>query len=134
MKAVKFSDQMLSEMNQLFSIWGMTALQHNALRVLYENETEEGLASKELGKQLYTRVPDVTRLLDRLADKGWLVRERDPNNRRVVRARLTAIGEELIASITAPLKELEARQLEQFSLEDKRELIRLFELKGISIN
>ncbi|MEE9309593.1 MAG: MarR family transcriptional regulator [Cocleimonas sp.] len=129
MNAVKLSDKTLSEANELLSIWGMTVLQYNALRVIYVkdgiNNNHKGLPSKEIGQRLYTRVPDVTRLLDRLADKGWLIRERDTINRRVVRSRLTEIGVQLVESAYKPLQELESQQLSLLTEEEKVELARL---------
>ena len=124
--AVNLSDKTLFEANQLLSIWGMTLLQYNALRVIYvEDLQDKGLPNKEIGQRLYTRVPDVTRLLDRLADKGWITRERDPNNRRVVRSRLTSIGAELVESVYLPLQDLESKQLFSLTEEEKKELASL---------
>lgn len=129
MGAVRFSDQMSAEITKLLSIWGMTAVQYYALHVLYVHDTDAiGLPSGAIGKHLPTRVPDVTRLLDRLAAKGWLTRERDQNNRRVVRALLTNIGRELVESVDAPLKELETKQLEHMSKADKAQLKALLAL------
>jgi len=126
MGAVKLSDRTLAEANKLLSIWGMTVLQYNALRVLYVKDiNNEGLPSKEIGQRLYTRVPDVTRLLDRLADKGWITRERDTVNRRVVRSRLTNIGIELVESAYKPLQELESQQLSILTDEEKTTLASL---------
>lgn len=127
--ANRYSDNTLTEINQLLIIWGITALQYSALRVIYVHDTEDiGLPSGEIGKHLITRVPDVTRLLDRMADKGWLVRERDPVNRRVVRTRLTKLGIELVESIQAPMAHLEKEQLAHMSDKDKDELQRLLKL------
>jgi len=124
--SVKLSDQMLSEANQLLSVWGMTPLQYNALRVLYVKDNQDnGLPSKEIGQRLYTRVPDVTRLLDRLAEKGWVTRERDPNNKRVVRTRLTDIGIKLVESAFMPLQDLESKQLAHMSEDEKQKLSEL---------
>ena len=118
--ATQLSDQFLAETNQLLSVWGMTALQYNALKVLYVEDSEDvGLPSREIGQRLYTRVPDVTRLLDRLADKGWVTRKRDEINRRVVRTRLTQIGIELVESIYRPLAALEEERFDQLSDEEK---------------
>ena len=126
---VKHSDTTLAAINKLLSIWGMTALQHAALRVIYVHDTENiGLPSGEIGKHLITRVPDVTRLLDRMADKDWLVRERDTANRRVVRARLTEIGIELVESTHSSLQAMEKEQLAHLSETDKTELKRLLAL------
>jgi len=124
--AITLSDKVLAEANQLLSIWGMTVLQYNALRALYVNDSEDkGLPSKEIGSCLYTRVPDVTRLLDRMVDKGWITRERDATNKRVVRSRLTKIGIELVESATLPMMELESKQLEHLSEEEKQVLLEL---------
>jgi DNA-binding MarR family transcriptional regulator len=120
---VKLNDKTLAETNKLLSIWGMTVLQYNALRILYsEDARNKGLPSKEVGQKLYTRVPDVTRLLDRLADKGWITRERDTINRRIVRSRLTVIGIELVESIHKPIQELELQQLSALTKEEKETL------------
>ncbi len=124
--AMSFSDQALAEVHELLSIWGMTPLQYNALRVLYVEDNEDsGLPSKEIGSRLYTRVPDVTRLLDRMVDKGWITRERDLVNKRVVRSRLTNIGIELVESAYQPLLELESKQLSHLNDDEKNTLSEL---------
>ncbi len=126
MSAIALGDQALAESNKLLSIWGMTALQYNALKVLYVEDSEgEGLPSKEIGQRLYTRVPDVTRLLERMLDKGWITRERDLVNKRVVRSKLTDIGIQLVESAYLPLKESESKQLSHMTDTEKTELTRL---------
>ncbi|PWQ99836.1 MarR family winged helix-turn-helix transcriptional regulator [Leucothrix pacifica] len=128
-QANQYSDETLAEINQLLMIWGMTALQHSALRVIYVHDKEDvGLPSGEIGKHLITRVPDVTRLLDRMAEKKWLIRERDKNNRRVVRTRLTKIGIELVESTHSSLVKLEQDRLAHMTDREKAELKRLLEL------
>ena len=119
--AISLSDKALAEANQVLLIWGMTVLQYNALRVLYVKDCDDkGLPSKEIGSRLYTRVPDVTRLLDRMVDKGWITRERDATNKRVVRSRLTQIGIELVESAYMPMMDLESQQLAHLSEEEKQ--------------
>ena len=124
--ATSYSDQTLAQVNELLTIWGMTALQYNALRVIYVEDKEDiGIPSKEIGSRLYTRVPDVTRLLDRMVDKGWITRERDKINKRVVRSRLTDIGMKLVESAHAPLDELESDRLNHFTDVEKQTLSEL---------
>ena len=126
---IMLGDKNLSQINKLLSIWGMTSLQYNALWVIYynskHNSKDRGLSSKEIGSELYTRVPDVTRLLDRMAHKGWVTRERDPENRRIVRTCVTQIGKELVESAHGPLLELESKQLGHLTTNEKSELSRL---------
>ena len=124
--ATSYSDQALAEYNELLSIWGMTPLQYNALSVLYAEDRENiGLPSKEIGSRLTTRVPDVTRLLDRMVDKCWITRERDTVNKRVVRSKLTEIGIELVESAHLPMIELESKQLSHLSEDEKKSLSEL---------
>lgn len=124
--ATSFSDHTLAEVHELLSIWGITPLQYNALRVLYTEDQENiGLPSKEIDSHLYTRITDVTRLLDRMADKGWVTRARDKVNKRVVRTRLTDIGVVLVESAHAPLMELESKQLSHLSENEKKVLSEL---------
>lgn len=123
---VRLNDKTLAEANKLLSIWGMTFLQYSTMRLLHDKDLEDkGLASKDIGKNLYTRVPDVTRLLDRLAEKDWIIRERDIDNRRIVRSRLTKIGKELVTSVYLPVKELEKRQLSSLTNIEKETLAKL---------
>ena len=76
--ATSFSDQILADVSEMLSIWGITPLQYDALCILYsEDEEDIGLPSKEVGSHLYTRVPDVTRLLDRMVEKGLIKREKE---------------------------------------------------------
>ncbi len=120
MSAIALGDQALAVSNKLLSIWGMTVLQYNALKVLYVEDSDgEGVPSKEIGQRLYTRVPDVTRLLERMVDKGWITRERDSVNKRVVRSKLTEIGIQLVESAYLPLKESESKQLEHLTDTEK---------------
>ena len=126
---IMLGDKNLAQINKLLSIWGMTSLQYSALWVIYHsskhNSKDRGLSSKEIGSELYTRVPDVTRLLDRMVDKGWVTRKRDPENRRIVRTCVTQIGKELVESAHAPLLELESKQLGHLTTNEKSELSRL---------
>jgi DNA-binding MarR family transcriptional regulator len=70
---------------------GLSRPQFNVLRVLGDAD-EHGLPCLEIGARMVTRVPDVTRLVDRLVDQGFVHRERSVEDRRVVRVRLRSKG------------------------------------------
>ena len=72
----------------------ITHAQLNALYILFENDSEPVSAS-ELKKKILVSNPDVTRLLDRLAKKGYVLRETCPENRRMLDISLTNSGKEL---------------------------------------
>jgi DNA-binding MarR family transcriptional regulator len=85
----------------------LTPAQYNALRILRGAEPDAaasgGLTCSEIGERLVSPGPDVTRLLDRLEQRGLVARQRDAGDRRVVRARITAAGLALLAELDAPV-------------------------------
>ncbi len=123
---IVLAESFVTAANKLLSVWGMTLLQYTALNILYTKGCDStGLPSGEIGRYIYTRVPDVTRLLDRLEEKDWIKRERDSINRRIVRVRLTGTGLQLVKSAEQPLRELQSRQLQHLSKNERNELNRL---------
>ncbi|HEU4698268.1 MAG TPA: MarR family transcriptional regulator [Gemmatimonadales bacterium] len=88
----------------------LTPTQYGVLRALREAGAA-GLRCSDLGQRLVTREPDVTRLLDRLDRRGLIQRWRDDDDRRVVRARLTAEGLRLTNSLDRLVADFYARTL-----------------------
>jgi DNA-binding MarR family transcriptional regulator len=80
----------------------LTPAQYNLLRIL-RGAGGEALTCGEIAERLVSPGPDVTRLLDRLEGRQLVARERDPEDRRVVRARITAAGGALLAALDAPV-------------------------------
>jgi DNA-binding MarR family transcriptional regulator len=89
---------------------GITPTQYNVLRIL-RGAGMEGLCRNEVRDRLVARVPDATRLLDRLADAGLVARDRDAPDRRYVTTRITPAGLELLARLDEPMTQLHRRQL-----------------------
>lgn len=83
----------------------LTRTQYAILRML-RGAGAAGLRHAEIGERLLVGAPDVTRLTRRLGERGWLSREGDPRDRRVVVHRLTGAGREKIESLEAPLEEV----------------------------
>src|SRR5512141_2056646 len=78
----------------------LSATQYNVLRIL--RGSPDGLPCGEIANRLITRDPDITRLLDRLEKRGWIVRGRESKDRRVVFARITPEGLQLLADLDEP--------------------------------
>lgn len=101
---------------------GLTPTQYNVLRIL-RGAVQDGLCRNEVGERLVTRVPDVTRLLDRMEDTGLISRERGSDDRRFVTTRITRKGLDLVAKLDKPMLELHHAQLGHMSKKTLRALI-----------
>jgi DNA-binding MarR family transcriptional regulator len=69
----------------------LTLSQYNVLRILRGAQPTR-LASSEIGRRLVARDPDITRLVDRLVNRGLVDRVRDRRDRRVVEVGITKAG------------------------------------------
>jgi len=81
---------------------GITPTQYNVLRIL-RGAGLRGLCGREVAERLVSRVPDVSRLLDRMEEAGLLSKERDAGDRRHVTARITPRGRRVLAQATPAL-------------------------------
>jgi DNA-binding MarR family transcriptional regulator len=106
--------------------FNLTITQYNVLRIL-RGAGGEGLCRNEVGERLVTRVPDVTRLLDRMEAAGLIVRQRGGADRRFVSTRITEKGLRLLEKIDRELPAIHARQLGHVGQKRLRELIGLLE-------
>lgn len=95
---------------------GLSQPQYNVLRIL-RGAGDEGLPCLQVRERMVARVPDVTRILDRLEAKSLVFRTRDSTDRRVVRARISATGLELLARLDRPIEALHAYQMAALSAE-----------------
>ena len=91
--------------NEILRPFGITELQYNVLRIL-RGAGAEGLCGREISERLVSKVPDVSRLLDRMEGMQLLRRERDETDRRHVTARITAKGLRVLDETTVPARSL----------------------------
>lgn len=103
---------------------GITATQYNALRIL-RGAGKEGLCRNEIRDRLIARVPDATRLLDRMEEMGLVVRSRESDDRRFVRARITRAGLDLLEELNDRLVALNKEQMGHLDPQKLRMLIEL---------
>ena len=76
--------------------------QYNVLRIL-RGAGSEGLACSEIGERMIFRDSDITRLLNRLKNNGFVEIQRLESDRRVKIAKITTEGLELIADLDEPV-------------------------------
>jgi DNA-binding MarR family transcriptional regulator len=101
---------------------GITTTQYNVLRIL-KGAGSQGLCGREIAERLVSRVPDVSRLLDRMEELGLLTRKRDSEDRRHVTARITNQGLKIIEKATPDLEAVESSRFRNLPAESVQSLI-----------
>ena len=117
-------DRLRSLEDELFARYGLTAHQYNTLRVLRAHRPRK-VPTLGLGSMLVTGAPDITRLLDKLDERGLIERERREENRRVVLVGITEAGLSLLRDLAREVRDCHARQLGHLEPAEVRTLIDL---------
>jgi len=124
---LRTSDALQTQVEAQLKEFGLTGTQYNALRIL-RGAGQEGLPCREIGERMITRDPDITRLLDRLEDRGFVQRARAKHDRRVIYGKITAAGLKLLREMDGPLEKYGRDMLRHVGQEKLRRLIELLEL------
>jgi DNA-binding MarR family transcriptional regulator len=101
---VRTASILSDEGTQLFKPFGITTAQYNVLRILKGSEPE-GLCRNEVRDRMLTRMPDMTRMLDRMEEAGLVRRARESQDRRHVTTHITAAGKKILKELEAPVAE-----------------------------
>lgn len=120
-------DRLKAIEDALFERYELSAQQYNALRLL-QAVYPETLPTLTLGDRLISRAPDMTRLLDRLEQRGLVSRERRSDNRRVVEVGITSVGQRLLSELSASVRACHKEQLGHLSATQLRRLVGLLKL------
>jgi DNA-binding MarR family transcriptional regulator len=109
------TSQLLLDLNEAFCReHGFTLTQYNVLRIL-RGAGDAGLGRNEIRERLVNRMPDVTRLLDKMEEAGLVRRERSAADRRYVPTVLTERGRALVNGMDGPVVELQRSHLGHLS-------------------
>lgn len=123
--SIRVGAAIMSHLNLFFEQFGVTPTQFNLLRIVYvRDENGEGVPAGTIGPRLLARIPDVSRMIDRLEKQGLLERVRGEGDRRVVRVRLTESGMDLVEKVHNPLIQHNVKLLSHLRAKDE-ELERL---------
>jgi len=108
---MQIADAFGAQAEQVIKTAGLTAAQYNVLRIL-RGAGPAGLACREIGERMISRDPDITRLLDRMEKRNLITRERQSDDRRVVKTYVTPQGLELLTTLDRPVGALHTRQFQ----------------------
>jgi len=95
---IRTSSMLMDAFESVLKPHDITVTQFNVLRIL-RGAAPEGLCRNEIRDRMVNRMPDVTRLLDRMEEAGLIGRERSSEDRRMVRTRITDEGNRVLEKI-----------------------------------
>jgi DNA-binding MarR family transcriptional regulator len=118
---------LIKEAQQLFRPYGLTDAQFDVLMIL-ETQSEKGLLNQtELGRMLLVNRSNVTGLVDRMEQAGWVKRTPDGEDRRINLVGITDNGRKILSST----KDLYIQRIEKvtsvLSDDEKKLLIDILE-------
>src|SRR6202171_2276415 len=111
---LQIADSLSLQAEQVIKSSGLTSAQYNVLRILRGAEPH-GLPCRGIGERMISHDPDITRLLDRMEKRGLITPERQTDDRRVVKTRITAQGLSLLKTLDQPVRQLHKRQFRHIS-------------------
>jgi len=104
----------------------LTLQQYNVLRIL-RGAGPEGLPTLTISERMVERMPGITRLIDRLVERGWVERRRSEEDRRLVLCSLTPAGGELLAELDPAIDEADDECLAMLTAEEQEQMIKILD-------
>ena len=96
--------------------YGLTPIQHLILEALWR---EDGISASDIGKKLVLDGATLSGVLDRLASGGWILKESDRADKRVLRIFLSPKSKSLQPKLSEARDRTNEELLKPFSLEEK---------------
>ncbi|HEY9422372.1 MAG TPA: MarR family transcriptional regulator [Thermoanaerobaculia bacterium] len=123
---LRTADVVRRAIGRVLEPYDITPQQYNVLRIL-RGAGEQGLPTLDIADRMIEQAPGVTRLLDRLEAKGWVRRQRCPEDRRQVLCWLTPAGLDLVTQLDEPVESADAEAVAELSPEDQDHLLKLLD-------
>lgn len=97
------SNWMRDKQNKLFKPHGILPQHFNVLKIL-KGKHPELVSPSYIKEVMLDKAPDLTRLVDKLVQKGWVWRQQCENNRRMVEIGLTEKGIRFLEKLNTEVK------------------------------
>ncbi len=103
---------------------GLTSIEWRVLATLHDGEP---LTVSQLALDVLSKQPTVTKLVQRMAEQGWVALQACPNDQRRTLVAATPAGKRLALPLVAEAKQHEARVLQSLGATEKIALRKLLE-------
>jgi MarR family 2-MHQ and catechol resistance regulon transcriptional repressor len=91
------SNWILKKQNTYMSKYDISIAQFNILRIL--RGANDSMSVNTVKERMIEKSPNTTRLMDKLIEKGLIIRDRDEQDKRIIKVCITEVGLELLAKI-----------------------------------
>ena len=115
------ADRLRRQGEALFAPYDLTMQQFNVLRIL-RGARPDGLCTLTIAQRMIEQTPGITRLIDRLEQKGLVRRVRSEEDRRQVWCRITPAGERLLAQLDDPVEQFDRAAVRRLTPADQEQL------------
>jgi DNA-binding MarR family transcriptional regulator len=123
------ADHLLRGEIEVLRVADLTFPQYNVLRIL-RGARPETLSCGAISERMLNRDSDLTRLLDKLEERGLAQRLRDAQDRRIVTATITAAGLQLLRKLDGPVERVHRDQLKHMTPKQLETLLDLADQVG----
>ncbi len=117
-------DRLRAIEDEFFAGLDLTAQQYNVLRLLRAQHPRMA-ATLDVADRLVSRAPDITRIIDKLEQRGLVTRVRSKSDRRTVLVGITRAGLTLLAVTAEALCACHKQQLGHMSAGDLKRVVAL---------
>lgn len=117
--------------NKLIQTYGLNPTEFAVLELLYHKGDQP---LQQIGGKILLASGSITYVVDKLEEKGYLVRVACPNDRRVTFAQITEKGKAFIEDVF-PMHEQKIHELmSELTIEEKETAIELLKKLGLSVS
>ena len=103
---------------------GLSGIEWRVLSTLHDSEP---LTVSQLTRDVLSKQPTVTKLVQRMAEQGWVALQADATDQRRTLVAATATGQRLVRPLIQQAKAHEARMLQPLGAAEKLALRKLLE-------
>ena len=108
---------------------GLTSIEWRVLATLHDGRP---LTISQLAHEVLSKQPTVTKLVQRMAEQGWLSLQDDPADQRRTLVSVTAAGRRLVKPLVDKARTHEARLLRSLGADEKAALRKLLSKLTVS--
>jgi DNA-binding MarR family transcriptional regulator len=101
---------------------GLSSIEWRVLATLHDGEP---LTVSQLANEVLSKQPTVTKLVQRMAEQGWVVLQADASDQRRTLVAVTAAGRRLVKPLVEEARQHEARMLSALGATEKVALRKL---------